>query len=130
MKKIIPIALIVVFALIFCFDRTSKPFEEIEVSDEDFLLNHKGKVKIKEAKRTLLQGKSFKITQMGNYEVGKDISKGTYTVTLSSVPEKENSIGMFLWNENLDQCLEQYDFQKRNDIVSLTLKEGQILQVY
>lgn len=29
MKKIIPIALIVVFALIFCFDRTSKPFEEI-----------------------------------------------------------------------------------------------------
>lgn len=95
-----------------------------------FLMEGKGTVKIMAPKRKLLQGSTFDICQMGNYVVGEDISEGKYNVILQSKKEKNNNIGLFLWNSDEDQCLYEYSFKETKDMTYLQLKKGQIMNIY
>ncbi len=95
-----------------------------------FLKGGSGKVKVEVAERTLLQGDSFEICRMGEYEVGRDIEPGEYTITLQSELKQDNSIVLYLWNRTEDQCIETYSFKGAEDAVTMKLRKGQFLWVF
>lgn len=102
----------------------------IRKNSEFFLFGGKGKVRIMAAENKLLQGDSFEINRIGNYEIGKDIAEGEYDIVLKSIIEKNNDVGMHLWNSDQDQCIDGDSFLKKDDKIHLKLQEGQILSIY
>ena len=102
----------------------------IRKDSEFFLMGGKGKVRIMVPENKLLQGNSFEINNIGNYEVGKDIAEGKYDIILKSIIEENNVIGMHLWNSDQDQCIDEDSFIKKNDKIHFKLQDGQILSIY
>lgn len=102
----------------------------IRKNSEFFLIDGKGKVRIIASKNKLLQGNIFEIDKIGNYEIGKDIAEGEYDIILKSIIEKNNDVGMHLWNSDQDQCIDGDSFLKKDDKIHLKLQEGQILSIY
>lgn len=102
----------------------------IRKNSEFFLLGGEGKVRIMSAENKLRHGNHFEIDKIGNYEIGTDIAGGEYDIILQSTIEKNNDVGVHLWNAGQDQCMDEGSFSKQKDKIRLKLEEGQILSIY
>lgn len=101
--------------------------------DNNILIEGSGKVKITPAKQEKLSfiNNSYIIEDSGNYEVGKSIDSGKYTLTYYCDDEKyrdKNPLIQILNSKNSD-IIESYDFTSTN-IYTIELDESQTLQVY
>lgn len=87
-----------------------------------------GKAKIRPAQRTLNKANSFVITQLGNYQAGKDIKSGTYRI--SAVHQSKGEIiTCNVLDQQANQLVESDQLNKKKDTTELVIKKYQWLNI-